>query len=83
MLYDLTPEAESARTVYEGVFEAPYLESSGNYYKVKSAEYLANSTAADYLKKVLSVVDYPVGRRNCARAFDLGRLFLLLSFACV
>lgn len=62
MLYELTPEAASARQVYEAVYEKPYLETSANYYKVQSAEYLANSTAASYLKKAEEWIEEELAR---------------------
>lgn len=52
MLCELTPDASNAREVYEELFEVPYLETSATYYKIKSDEFLATGTAAEYLVQV-------------------------------
>jgi hypothetical protein len=52
MLVELTPDAHNARTVYENLFETPYLESSASHFQVRSTELLAANTASDYLRKV-------------------------------
>jgi cullin 3 len=48
MLIDL---GVNSRTVYEEDFEKPFLETSSNFYRVESQEFIASNACADYMKK--------------------------------
>eukprot|EP00027_Filamoeba_sp_ATCC50430_P010543 CAMPEP_0168562902 /NCGR_PEP_ID=MMETSP0413-20121227/12379_1 /TAXON_ID=136452 /ORGANISM="Filamoeba nolandi, Strain NC-AS-23-1" /LENGTH=717 /DNA_ID=CAMNT_0008594377 /DNA_START=100 /DNA_END=2253 /DNA_ORIENTATION=+ len=48
MLVDL---GVNSRAVYEDDFEKPFLESSANFYKIESQEFIASNACADYMRK--------------------------------
>jgi cullin 3 len=49
MLIDL---GVNSRSVYEDDFEKPFLETSANFYRVESQEFIASNSCSDYMKKV-------------------------------
>lgn len=49
MLVDL---GINTRSVYEELFEKPFLETSASFYSVESQEFIASNSCSDYLKKV-------------------------------
>lgn len=49
MLVDL---GISSRVVYEEDFEKPFLESSAQFYRVESLQFLAENSCSDYMRKV-------------------------------
>jgi cullin 3 len=49
MLIDL---GVNSRSVYEEDFEKPFLETSANFYRVESQEFISSNSASDYMKKV-------------------------------
>lgn len=53
----------NGRAVYEEDFEKPFLESSANFYRVESQEFIANS-CADYMKKVDARLKEELNRVN-------------------
>ena len=48
MLIDL---GVNSRSVYEDDFEKSFLETSSNFYRVESQEFIASNSCADYMKK--------------------------------
>lgn len=53
MLVDL---GVNSRMVYEEDFERAFLETSANFYRVESQEFIDSNSCADYLKKVLTAL---------------------------
>ncbi len=49
MLVDL---GVTTRAVYEDDFERHFLETSANFYRVESQEFIRENSCADYMKKV-------------------------------
>jgi cullin 3 len=48
MLIDL---GVNSRAVYEEDFEKPFLETSSNFYRVESQEFIASNSCSDYMRK--------------------------------
>lgn len=47
----------NGRLVYEEDFEKPFLESSANFYRVESQEFISSNSCSDYMKKVRPCCD--------------------------
>jgi cullin 3 len=59
MLVDL---GINSRSVYEEDFERHFLETSANFYRVESQEFIASNSCPDYMKKVCRRVPFLVRR---------------------
>lgn len=67
MLIDL---GINSRTVYEDDFEKPFLETSANFYRLESQEFIASNSCSEYMKKV------PIKERSCGnRTGDRAPIF--------
>lgn len=49
MLIDL---GINSRTVYEEDFEKPFLETSANFYRLESQQFIASNSCSEYMKKI-------------------------------
>lgn len=52
MLIDL---GINSRIVYEEDFEKPFLETSANFYRLESQQFIASNSCSEYMKKVYSI----------------------------
>jgi len=59
MLIDL---GVNSRTVYEEDFEKPFLETSSNFYRVESQEFIVSNSCPDYMRKAESRIKEELDR---------------------
>lgn len=52
MLIDL---GINSRAVYEEDFEKQFLETSSNFYRLESQDFISSNSCSDYMKKVCSL----------------------------